>query len=227
MRVRGLAGGTLQMRPLTGGQSNPTYLLDTGEARMVLRKQPPGVLLKSAHAVDREYRVIRALRGTAVPVPEGIAWCDDVQVVGTPFYLMSYVEGRVLVDQSLPGLSAAEREAIYRDMNRVIAALHEVDVDAVGLFDYGRREGFISRQVDRWSRQLEQSPLAPADEMRRQSVADPAWRFYLGFNLFRMSAILHGIAERALQGNANSTDAVQTGQKAAPLAALACCIVGI
>ncbi len=322
MRARGLAGGTLQMRPLTGGQSNPTFLLDTGEARMVLRKQPPGVLLKSAHAVDREYRVIRALRGTAVPVPEGIAWCDDAQVVGTPFYLMSYVEGRVLVDQSLPGLSAAEREAIYRDMNRVIAALHEVDVDAVGLFDYGRREGFISRQVDRWSRQLEQSPLAPADEMRRmmdwlprhqpppqpatlihgdfrldnlifaadrpkvlavldwelstlgdplsdfayhcmswhiphdlwrgigrldlaalgipgepayrrwyaerrQSVADPAWRFYLGFNLFRMSAILHGIAERALQGNANSADAVQTGQKAAPLAALACRIVGI
>lgn len=322
MRARGLAGGTLQMKPLAGGQSNPTYLLDTGEARLVLRKQPPGVLLKSAHAVDREYRVIRALQGSAVPVPEGIAWCDDAGIVGTPFYLMSYVEGRVFVDQSLPGMSNAEREAIYSDMNRVIAALHEVDVDAVGLFDYGRRDGFISRQVDRWSRQLEQSSLPPTADMRRmmdwlpqhqppaqaatlihgdfrldnlifapdrarviavldwelstlgdplsdfayhcmswhipyelwrgiagldlaslgipeeaayrrwyaerrQPVDDEAWRFYLGFNLFRMSAILHGIAERALQGNANSADAVQTGQKAAPLAALACRIAGL
>lgn len=322
MRARGHAGGKLEMKPLAGGQSNPTYLLDTGEARMVLRKQPPGVLLKSAHAVDREYRVIRALSGSAVPVPEGIAWCDDASVVGTPFYLMSYVEGRVFVDQSLPGVSTAEREAIYRDMNRVIAALHEVDVDAAGLFDYGRRDGFISRQVDRWSRQLEQSSLPPTDDMRRliawlpqhqppaqastlihgdfrldnlifasdqprviavldwelstlgdplsdfayhcmswhiphdlwrgiagldlgalgipdettyrrwyadrrQAVDDDAWRFYLAFNLFRMSAILHGIAERALQGNANSADAVQTGQKAAPLAALACRIAGI
>lgn len=322
MRARGHAGSQLDMKPLAGGQSNPTYLLDTGEARMVLRKQPPGVLLKSAHAVDREYRVIRALNGSAVPVPEGIAWCDDASVVGTPFYLMSYVEGRVFVDQSLPGMSTAEREAIYRDMNRVIAALHEVDVDAAGLFDYGRRDGFISRQVDRWSRQLEQSSLPPTDDMRRliawlpqhqppaqastlihgdfrldnlifaadrprviavldwelstlgdplsdfayhcmswhiphdlwrgiggldlaalglpdeasyrrwyaerrQAVDDEAWRFYLAFNLFRMSAILHGIAERAQQGNANSADAVQTGQKAAPLAALACRIAGI
>jgi acyl-CoA dehydrogenase len=232
---------------------------------------------------------------------------------------MEYLEGRVFVDQSLPGVSNAEREAIYREMNRVIAALHEIDPDKIGLSDYGRREGFVARQVDRWSRNLQASPLAPSEDMafmmewlpqhlptqtrsalihgdyrldnlifhptelrvigvldwelstlgdpmsdfayhcmswhiphdlwrgiggldlRALGIPDEAsyrrwylqrvsgdavideatWRFYLGFNLFRMSAILHGIAERARQGNANSDDAVATGRKAVPLATLA------
>jgi acyl-CoA dehydrogenase len=145
----------LVVKTLAGGQSNPTYLLTSGDQQFVLRKQPDGPLLKSAHAIDREYRVISALQKSAVPVPKAIAWCDDVSIVGTPFYLMSYLDGRVFVDQSLPSLSVAEREHVYKEMNRVIAALHQVDPDAVGLSDYGRREGFITRQVERWSRNLQ------------------------------------------------------------------------
>lgn len=320
LRVQGVIDSTaLSVTTLAGGQSNPTYLLTSGDQQFVLRKQPDGPLLKSAHAIDREYRVISALQNSTVPVPKAIAWCDDPSLVGTPFYLMSFLDGRVLVDQSLPSFSVTEREEVYREMNRVIAALHQIDPDAVGLSDYGRREGFIARQVDRWSRNLQNSTLSLSDDMRfmmewlpshlpqesrsvlihgdyrldnlifdahelrvigvldwelstlgdpisdfayhcmswhiphdlwrgiggvdlsklgipdettyRQwyarhsgqdvSVDDATWRFYLGFNLFRMAAILHGIAERAQQGNANAADAIETGNKAAPLAKLA------
>lgn len=320
LRAQGHIGGAaLSAKVLAGGQSNPTYLLTSGAQQLVLRKQPDGPLLKSAHAIDREYRVISALKDSAVPVPQALAWCDDISIVGTPFYLMSYLDGRVFVDQSLPALSVAEREVVYREMNRVIAALHQVDPDQVGLSDYGRREGFIARQVERWSRNLQSSTLPLTDDMRfmidwlpahlpQQSrsvlihgdfrldnlifhpdelrvigvldwelstlgdpisdfayhcmswhiphdlwrgiggldlgklgipdeatyrqwyaqnsgsdvgVDEPTWRFYLGFNLFRMSAILHGIAERAQQGNANAADAIETGRKAEPLAQLA------
>lgn len=320
LRAQGVIDSTaLSVTTLAGGQSNPTYLLTSGDQQFVLRKQPDGPLLKSAHAIDREYRVISALQNSTVPVPKAIAWCDDLSLVGTPFYLMSFLDGRVLIDQSLPSFSVAEREEVYREMNRVIAALHQIDPDAVGLSDYGRREGFIARQVDRWSRNLKNSTLSLSDDMRfmmewlpshlpqesrsvlihgdyrldnlifdahelrvigvldwelstlgdpisdfayhcmswhiphdlwrgiggvdlsklgipdettyRQwyarhsgqdvSVDDTTWRFYLGFNLFRMAAILHGIAERAQQGNANAADAIETGNKAAPLAKLA------
>ena len=314
--------GVLTAKVLAGGQSNPTYLLEEGGRQFVLRKQPDGPLLKSAHAIDREYRVISALQDSEVPVPEPLAWCDDTAVVGTPFYLMSFLAGRVFVDQSLPGLSGTERDAVYREMNRVISALHALDPDQLGLSDYGRREGFIARQVDRWSRNLQSSTVPLSDDMhfmmdwlpahlpsqtrsalihgdyRRDNlifhpaewrvigvldwelstlgdpmsdfayhcmswhiphdlwrgiagldlrslgipdettyrrwyaehamsagydaaVDDSVWCFYTAFNLFRMAAILHGIAERAQQGNANAADAIETGRKAVPLAQLA------
>lgn len=323
LRAHGHIGtADLEIKPLTGGQSNPTWLLGAGSDRLVLRKKPPGVLLKSAHAIDREYKVISALAGSQVPVPKALAWCDDESIVGTPFYLMSFLDGRVFVDQALPQLSPSARADIYREMNRVISALHEIDVDAVGLSEYGKKDNYLPRQITRWSKQLNESTIAPSDGMRRLmdwlpgampaqqraalihgdfrldnlvfhptepriigvldwelstlgdplsdfayhcmswhiphslwrgiggldlvslgipdeatyrswyaqkhgAVDDDVWRFYLAFNLFRMAAILHGIAERAQQGNANSADAVETGKKAVPLADLGCKIVGI
>lgn len=323
LQAQGFIGNDeLSIKALTGGQSNPTFLIVCGTEKFVLRKKPDGVLQKSAHAIDREYRVISALKNSVVPVPTALAWCDDASIVGTPFYLMLFLEGRVFVDQSLPGMASAERAAIYREMNRVISALHQCDIDAIGLGDYGKREDYLSRQINRWSSQLSTSTLPVPDGALRlmdwlparlpppqpaalihgdfrldnlifhpseprvigvldwelSTIGDPvsdfayhcmswhippslwrgiaglnfsqlgipeesvyqqqyfegrapidpsAWRFYLAFNLFRMSAILFGIAERAQQGNANSADAVQTGAKAGPLADLGCEIAGI
>ena len=312
----------LTVKPLTGGQSNPTFLLTAGAEEFVLRKKPDGLLMKSAHAIDREYRVISALKDTPVPVPDALAWCDDESIIGTPFYLMSYLKGRVFVDQSLPGMATAERAAIYCEMNRVISELHGLNIDAIGLGDYGKREDYLSRQINRWSRQLSAATLpVPESALRlmawlpahlpppqpaalihgdfrldnlifhpseprvigvldwelstigdpiadfayhcmswriphtlwrgiegldlqllgipeeaayqrryfmgRNSIDPADWRFYIAFNLFRMSAILFGIAERAQQGNANAADAMQTGAKAGPLADLGCAIAGI
>lgn len=315
---KGLAGSAsaITVQPLSGGQSNPTFRVSTDRGEYVLRKQPPGLLLASAHAIDREYRVMAALADTPVPVPRMLAWCDDASLLGTPFYLMEFLAGRVLADQSLPGAQPAERAAIYGEMNRVLAALHAVDPAAVGLGDYGRSGNYVARQVARWSRQCEASklPLPPAmrrlvdwlpqhlpahdattlvhgdyrldnlvfhareprvlgvldwelstlgdpladfsyhcmswripatlwrgiggldlralgipDEasyVRRYEEATgrattPYWEFYMAYNLFRMAAILHGIAQRASDGTAAAADAVETGRKAAPLAELA------
>ena len=158
MHAKGFLDRTsLDVKPLTGGQSNPTFLLTSGAQQFVLRKKPPGVLLPSAHAVDREYRVMQALQGTEVPVPKLYAYSDDLNIVGTPFYLMEFLNGRVIVDQSLPGLSPAERTAIYRDMNRVISALHKVDINAVGLETFGRAGNYFGRQIARWSRQYQEA----------------------------------------------------------------------
>jgi acyl-CoA dehydrogenase len=305
----------IAVQVLAGGQSNPTFRLRTDRGDYVLRKKPPGQLLASAHAIDREYRVMGALAGTAVPVPRMLAWCADASLVGTPFYVMDFLSGRVLVDQSLPGMEAAERGAIYREMNRVIAALHAVDVKAVGLADYGRPGNYVARQVTRWSRQCEAATLPLPAAMRKlmdwlprhlpaseettlvhgdyrldNLVFDPAaprvlgvldwelstlgdpiadfayhcmswhipatlwrgiggldlrslgipdeatyvrayeeatgrsvagqWDFYMAYNLFRMAAILHGIAQRAADGTAAAPDAVENGRRAAPLAEL-------
>ncbi len=323
LQAQGFIGtAELSIKPLTGGQSNPTFLLTAGTEKFVLRKKPDGVLLKSAHAIDREYRVISALKDTPVPVPAALAWCDDESIVGTPFYLMAYLDGRVFVDQSLPGMTSPERTAIYREMNRVISELHKLDIDAIGLGNYGKREDYLSRQITRWSSQLRAATIpVPAGALRLMewlpahlppaqpaalihgdfrldnlifhasearvigvldwelsTIGDPiadfayhcmswhiphslwrgiaeldlkvlgipeepdyqqlyfsgraaidpaAWRFYVAFNLFRISAILFGIAERAQQGNANAADAVQTGAKAGPLADLGCAVAGI
>lgn len=160
-QIPGLRGPLTATR-FKGGQSNPTYLLsDAGGARYVLRKQPDGVLLPSAHAVDREYRVLHALGDTDVPVASVDCFCDDPQVVGTPFYVMDFVDGRVLWDPALPGMQAAERGAIYDEMNRVVAALHRVDVAAVGLSDYGRPGAFFERQIARWTRQYQATVSGP------------------------------------------------------------------
>ena len=160
------AGG-LEIRQFRGGQSNPTYLLSTAGGRYVLRRKPPGTLLPSAHAVDREFRILNALADSAVPVPRALHYCDDSGVAGTPFYLMEYVEGRVLWNPALPGLTPPERAAIYTEMNRVIAAIHSVDPDAAGLADFGRRENYVTRQIERWSKQYRASELEHIDSMEQ------------------------------------------------------------
>jgi len=142
---------------LTGGQSNPTYRLSVGKNELVLRKKPGGDLLPSAHAVDREYRVMKALADSEVPVPEMLLYCDDSTVIGTPFYVMRFLQGRVLFDQTIPQASAEDRRAIYQDINRVIAALHQIDPVAVGLADYGRAGNYFGRQINRWSRQYQEN----------------------------------------------------------------------
>lgn len=316
LEAQGLTGnGPLTLSPLSGGQSNPTFRLSTGDRHYVLRKKPPGQLIASAHAIDREYRVMKALQSSDVPVPRMFVYCEDESIVGTPFYLMEFLEGRVLVDQSLPGMEPAERGAIYREMNRVIAALHSVDYEAAGLASYGKPGNYFARQITRWSRQCCESTLPVNEAMQKlmewlpehipagdettlvhgdyrldnlvfhpteprvigvldwelstlgHPLADlsyqcmswhippslwrgiagldlaalsipseaeyvatyakatgrnPAehWDFYLAYNLFRMAAILHGIAQRATDGNAAADDAVETGRKAGPLAEL-------
>lgn len=158
----------LRAELFSGGQSNPTYLLtDANGQRYVLRKKPAGTLLPSAHAVDREYRVMKALEGTAVPVARMLCFSDDPQVIGTPFFVMEFVEGRIFWDPALPELQAPERQAVYDDMNRVVAALHSVDYAAVGLSDYGRPGNFFERQIGRWTRQYQASATEPIPAMDR------------------------------------------------------------
>ncbi len=153
-RELGVSAGVLEAEKFPGGQSNPTYLLRAdGEARWVLRKKPPGVLLPSAHAVEREHRVMAALAQSDVPVPRMVALCTDADVVGTPFFLMELVQGRTFWDMRMPGVSVPERTAMYADMNRVIAALHALDPAALGLADFGRQGGYFARQITRWSAQ--------------------------------------------------------------------------
>ena len=156
--------GALQVTPLTGGQSNPTYRVNAGPHRWVLRRKPAGALLASAHAIEREYRVMQALAGTDVPVPAMHALCEDPGVIGSPFYLMDFIEGRVFADPALPGLSHAERGAVYDAMNSVIAALHRVDPQAIGLADYGRPANYLPRQIARWTRQYRASQSADENE---------------------------------------------------------------
>lgn len=309
----------LAVERFAGGQSNPTYRLTGGDGtRYVLRKKPAGELLPSAHAVEREYRVIAALAGTGVPVAPAVHLCEDSAVIGTPFYVMGFVDGRIFWDPTLPDLSRAERAALYDDVNRVIARLHCVDPAAVGLADYGKPGDYLARQITRWSRQYRASetaeqpamdqliewlpgqvpaaaasgivhgdlrmdnlivhpteprvvaildwelstlgdPLADfsyhmltwylrADEFRGMAGADleglgipaadaylaryvertggrapsPAvWDVYLIFNLFRLAAILQGIAKRVEEGTAASATARETGAKARPIGALA------
>ncbi|MBM1312227.1 phosphotransferase family protein [Sulfitobacter mediterraneus] len=140
-----------------GGQSNPTFLLTTPKDNYVLRRKPPGVLLKSAHAVDREYRVQKALAGTDVPVAKMYLLCEDDDVIGSAFYIMEQVAGRNITDPAMPDFSTADRGAIIDEMNRVLAALHQVDIDAVGLSDYGPEGNYFERQVGRWSKQYRAS----------------------------------------------------------------------
>ena len=314
LRQQGLGqGGEVHLTPLTGGQSNPTYVVTFGKSSFVLRTKPPGRLVASAHAIDREYRVMKALQGSTVPVPRMLAYCEDASILGNAFYLMEYVQGRVFMDQSLPDLSLQERVAVYDEMNRVIAELHGVDYEAAGLTSFGKPGNYFARQIARWTSQLGGSclPIDPAMralmewlpehipagddttlvhgdfrldnlvfhptqprilavldwelstlghpladfayhcmawhvpatlwrgvggldlealgipfetayvrkyESRTGRTAGEHWGFYIAYNLFRMAAILHGIGERALGGNAASADAVETGRKAAPLA---------
>ena len=310
--------GPLEVAQFKGGQSNPTYLLTAGDQQFVLRRKPPGKLLPSAHAVDREYRVMKALAGTDVPVARMFALCEDESVIGTMFYVMEYVGGRLLWDPRLPDLAAAERAQLHDEINRVIAALHSVDHEAVGLGDFGKTGDYIARQVARWSKQYQASEtekieamdnliawlpanIPPGDETRivhgdyridnvifdpvepriravidwelctlghpladfgyhcmvwrippgifrglsgvdlpslgiptereyvatycrrtgRDGIAERDWEYYMAYNMFRIAAIVQGVMARALQGNASSAEAMQTGRAARPLAELA------
>jgi aminoglycoside phosphotransferase (APT) family kinase protein len=312
--------GELRVEQFKGGQSNPTYKLTAGGKSYVLRRKPPGKLLASAHAVDREYTVITALAGTDVPVAKTYCLCEDESVIGTAFYVMEHVEGRILWDPALPGdgYTPAVRRAMFEEMNRVIAALHQVDYTAIGLADYGKPGNYFARQIGRWTKQYRASeteridamdrliawlpehippgdettivhgdyrldnmifhpteprvlavldwelstlghPLAdfayhcmtwhiPAGVFRglggaklkdlgipseseyvqmycqrtgRDAIDANHWDFYMAYNLFRLAAILQGIAGRVKDGTAASAQAAQMGAAARPLADLA------
>jgi aminoglycoside phosphotransferase (APT) family kinase protein len=139
------------------GQSNPTYLLSAASGEYVLRRKPFGQLLPKAHAIEREYRVLKALQNTNVPVPQALALCEDPAVLGSAFYVMSYVRGRIFYDQRMPGLTPLERTELFDAMNAVVADLHRVEPSSVGLSDYGRSEGFVQRQVSLWTKQYRAS----------------------------------------------------------------------
>ena len=304
--------GPLAAEQFEGGQSNPTYKLLSGSGAYVLRRKPLGQLLPSAHAVDREYRVMHALSGTAVPVPEVHALCEDDSVIGSVFYVMEFLDGRIFWDPRLPGLSPAERRAMFQSMNAVIAALHSVGYVAVGLAEFGRPGNYMARQVARWSRQYQASEtetqpamdrliewlprhLPPEGERRivhgdyridnliyhpteprvigvldweLSTIGDPIadfayhamvwrvtpelfrglagvdlaalgiptedeyvaayctrtghsrtadWEFYMVYSLFRLAAIMQGIAKRAIDGTAASREAVELGRLAGPV----------
>ena len=323
--VDGFAG-PLSLEMFKGGQSNPTYKLTTPARVYVMRSKPGPVakLLPSAHAIEREYRVMRALAESEVPVPRMLALCEDESVIGRAFYVMEFMAGRVLWDQSLPGMAPAMRAAVYDEMNRVIAALHSVDPAAVGLDDYGRPGNYFERQIGRWSKQYQASITQPIEEMdrlmrwlpenmpesardesrvaivhgdfrldnlmfhadepraiavldwelstlghpladfayhcmswhiphelgrgiggldlaqlgipserdyierycARTGIAEPEalaadWNFYLAYNMFRIAAILQGIAKRVEAGTAASAQAKAAGATARPMAELA------
>jgi aminoglycoside phosphotransferase (APT) family kinase protein len=157
----------LTVRQFKGGQSNPTYLLETPARRYVLRRKPPGKLLPSAHAVDREFRVIGALYGQGFPVAAPLVYCDDPGIAGTAFYVMDHVEGRVIWEPHMPGAEPNERAAVYDAMNATLARLHSFDPAALGLADFGRGDNYVARQVERWSKQYRASETEKIEEMER------------------------------------------------------------
>ncbi|MEX0809812.1 MAG: phosphotransferase family protein [Dongiaceae bacterium] len=159
--------GPLSIARMTGGQSNPTYRLSTPAHEYVLRRKPPGALLPSAHAVDREHRVMAALAGSAVPVPAMHGLCTDESVIGSVFFVMDFVPGRSFVQPSDPALTPTDRRALFRSMNATLAALHAIDPAAIGLDDFGRPGNYIARQVARWSKQYRASETQPIAEMDR------------------------------------------------------------
>ena len=309
--------GPLRSTKFKGGQSNPTYLIEAASGNYVLRRKPPGTLLASAHAVDREFRVLQALTGTAVPVAQPLHLCTDDTVIGSIFYLMSHVPGRIFWDPALPEIAASERASYYDEILRVLAALHAVDINAVGLGEYGKCGNYFGRQLKRWGEQYRASELEPnpamdqlmawlaanlpaddgavalvhgdwridnlifdASSPRIRAIVDwelstlghpladlgyfcmalrlprnpvipgllgidraqeklpteaqlidryahlagrgeiPDWPFMLAFNFFRLAAIAQGVAKRASQGNASSTNADATGKLVPTIAAL-------
>ncbi len=320
--VVGITSGPLQIETLVGGQSNPTFKVISGAKQFVLRKKPAGKLMPSAHAIDREHRVMSALAKTNVPVPNMLAYCEDESIVGTPFFLMSYIDGRTFTDQSLSGLRKKDRAAIYAEMNRVLAAIHGLDYQGLGLESFGKPGNYFSRQVGRWSRQVQEStipipaalkklidwlpsnipiddettlvhgdfrldnmifdhkenkvigvldwelstlghPIAdfsyqcmswrippslwrgingldlvelgiPSEteyinlyESNTGRKVEADWDFYMAYNFFRIAAILHGVAQRAADGNASATDAAENGKKSGLLAEIGLTCAGI
>ncbi|MBQ0797127.1 phosphotransferase [Zhongshania sp.] len=162
--------GPLSAEKFAGGQSNPTYLIEAASGKYVLRRKPPGELLKSAHAVDREFRVMHALASTDVPVPKMRVLCDDDSVIGSMFYLMDFLDGRIMWDAALPGQTPAERTAIYDAMSKVLADLHNVDIEKAGLSDYGKPGNYFERQLSRWTTQYRASETETVPSMEKMMV---------------------------------------------------------
>lgn len=162
--VAGFSGDAscLSVEQFQGGQSNPTYrVTDNAGTCYILRRKPPGQLLPSAHAIEREYQVMHGLAGSDVPVPKMLGLCEDTEVIGTAFYLMEYIHGRILWDPALPGMTAEARSAHYRELNRVIAALHSVDYQGAGLSEYGRAGQYVERQLARWAKNYQAASTGP------------------------------------------------------------------
>jgi aminoglycoside phosphotransferase (APT) family kinase protein len=166
--------GVLNIQQFEGGQSNPTFLLTAGGTQYVMRKKPPGKLLPSAHAVEREFKVMKALEHSDVPVPRMNLLCEDENVIGTPFFVMEHVHSRVLEDITLPGMAPEERRAVYFDMIRVLAALHSVDYAARGLGNFGKPGNYFSRQIGRWSKQYLAAKTDEIESMERLMEYLPA-----------------------------------------------------
>jgi len=145
--------GPLTAKKFAGGQSNPTFQIDSASGRYVLRRKPPGKLLPSAHAVDREFMAMTALKDTEVPVARAIHLCEDDSVIGSMFYIMEFIDGRIFWNAALPEVDKAERTAIYQEMNRVLAAMHSVDIKKAGLENFGKPGNFYERQIGRWTKQ--------------------------------------------------------------------------
>ena len=162
--VDGFSGLT-EIEKFADGQSNPTFKVTAASGQYVLRRQPPGELLKSAHAVDREYRVLDALAGSDVPVARVYHLCEDRSVIGSMFYVMEYCDGRIFWDATIPEVDKHQRTAIYDEMNRVLAALHKVNIDDIGLSNFGKPGNYFQRQYDRWSSQYRASEIQSIDAM--------------------------------------------------------------
>ena len=219
--------GPLAAEQFEGGQSNPTYKLLSGSGSYVVRRKPAGQLLPSAHAVDREYRVMGALSGTPVPVPEVYALCENDSVIGSAFYVMEFLDGRIFWDPRLPGLSAAERRAMFQSMSTVIAALHSVGYVEVGLADfaYHAMAWRVSPELFRGLAGVDLAALGiPTEDeyvgaygARTNRGRSPDWEFYMVYSLFRLAAIMQGIAKRAIDGTAASREAVELGRLARPV----------
>jgi aminoglycoside phosphotransferase (APT) family kinase protein len=160
----------MTVRQFQGGQSNPTFLLECADEKFVLRKKPPGPLLPSAHQVEREFRIIKALYGSSVPVPRPMLLCEDANVIGTPFYVMEFIRGRVFDRPDLEVLTAVERRAVYESVSETMAALHQIDWAAIGLGDFGRSQNYLSRQVERWSRQYKASIVGEGDALMAEVI---------------------------------------------------------
>ena len=159
--------GPATLRLFQGGQSNPTFLIESALKSYVLRRKPPGPLLPSAHRIDREYRIQGKLIESSVPVAKMIHWCGDSNIIGTEFYLMEYIPGRVFHDSAMPGASPMERGRIQQDMIRTLAALHRIAPEETGLADFGHGENYLARQIDRWTRQYESSKTEALPDMDR------------------------------------------------------------
>lgn len=172
--VAALPGAPPEVLQFDAGQSNPTFLLRWPDRSVVLRKKPPGPLLPRAHAIEREARILRALAQTDVPVPQVLGLCEDATVIGTPFFLMEFLEGRIVWDARCPDQTPDERRAMYAEMVRVLAALHTVDIDAVGLSDFGRRGQYVSRQIRTWTKQYRLAETDPIEAMEHLVTWLPA-----------------------------------------------------